>query len=308
MRLVRIVFAGTPEFALPSLEALHARADVDVVAVYTQPDKRKGRGRQMMATPVKRLALDLGLAIEQPPDLRARGACDTFAAYEPELLVVAAYGHILPAEYLDIPTAPINVHASVLPRWRGAAPIQRALMAGDRGTGISIMRIVERLDAGPVWLVKQCAILASDTAGTLHDRLAALGAQGLTEAFDLYLNNAIVEMAQDETLTTYADKISNTELAIDWSQPALTIERQIRALSPEPGARTELGGCKVKVYGCGVDGAGTKASPGTVLEASGKVIKVATGKGGVLTLLELQPAGKRRMSAASFINGYGGHL
>ena len=307
VRLISTVFAGTPDFAVPSLRALHARADIDVVAVYAQPDKPKGRGRQMVFGPVKRAALDLGLALEQPANLRSEDAIVRFSAYKPELLVVAAYGHILPAEYLSIPTAPINIHASLLPRWRGAAPIQRALMAGDRHSGVSIMRIIERLDAGPVWLREKCGIDSSDTSGTLHDRLAALASKALVDAIDLYLEGGVSEITQDEALTTYADKISTAELAIDWSQPALRIERLVRALSPTPCARTELGGFDVKVYACRLDGADTSAPPGSVLELSQSGIKIATGNG-VLSILELQPAGKQRMSANAFINGYGSHL
>ena len=307
MRLIPTVFAGTPEFAAPSLHALHVRDDVDVVAVYTQPDKPKGRGRQVTPGPIKRLALDLGLTVEQPSNLRVPEALGRFSSYEPELLVVAAYGHILPAAYLQIPAVPINIHASLLPRWRGAAPIQRALMAGDRETGISIMRIVERLDAGPVWLTKQCAISSSDTGGTLHDRLATLGAHALNDAIDLYLKGTVSESKQDEALTTYAEKISSAELAIDWSHAALKIDRQIRALNPNPGARAELGGFEVKVYDCCVDKADADAPPGKVLEFSEAGVKIATGDG-VLSLLELQPAGKQRMSASAFINGYGSHL
>ena len=292
---------------MPSLRALHDRADVDVVAVYTQPDKPKGRGRQRVFGPVKRAALDLGLALEQPASLRSQDAIDRFSSYKPELLVVAAYGQILPAEYLNIPTAPINIHASLLPRWRGAAPIQRALMAGDRHSGVSIMRIIERLDAGPVWLMEKCAIDSSDTGGTLHDRLAALGANALVNAIDLYVEDGVNEITQDDGQTTYADKISSAELAIDWSQPALKIERLVRALSPMPCARTELGGFDVKVYACRLDGADTSAPPGSVLELSQNGIMIATGNG-ALSVLELQPAGKQRMSANAFINGYGSHL
>ncbi len=307
MRLIRTIFAGTPEFAVPSLRAAHARADVDVVAVYTQPDKPKGRGRQVRSGPITRVARELGLVIEQPSNLRAPDAHDRFAVYAPELLIVAAYGHILPAAYLDTPAAPINIHASLLPRWRGAAPIQRALMAGDDKTGVSIMRIVESLDAGPLWLLKACGISNADTGGTLHDRLAALGATALNEALDVYVNGAVNEVSQDEALTTYAEKISNAELVINWSEPALKIDRQIRALNPKPGARTQLGGIDVKVYGCRLDGADTDASPGSVLEFDGAGVNIATGDG-VLSILELQPAGKKRMSASAFINGYGSQL
>lgn len=307
MRLIPTVFAGTPDFAVPSLHALHLRDDVDVVAVYTQPDKPRGRGRQVTDSPIKRLALELGLAVEQPSKLLATEALDKFSAYAPELLVVAAYGHILPVEYLTIPAAPINVHASVLPRWRGAAPIQRALMAGDRETGISIMRIVERLDAGPVWLSKQWPILETDTGGTLHDRLAALAARALNDAIDLYLKKAVIESEQDEALTTYAEKISSADLEIDWSDPALKIDRQIRALNPNPGARAELGGLKVKIYACSIEGSDTDAPPGKVVDFSAAGVKITTGDG-LLSVLELQPAGKQRMSASAFINGYGSHL
>ena len=202
MRVFSTVFAGTPDFAVPSLRTLYHRPDIKGVAVYTQPDRPVGRGGRLIKGPIKNLATDLGLIIEQPTDLQDPATINTFGSYRPEILVVAAYGKILPHEYLEITATPINVHASLLPRWRGAAPIQRALLEGDRETGISIMRMVDRLDAGPVWLVKKCAIQQTDTGGALTGRLAGLGAEALDEALDLYVRGTIEERKQDESLAT----------------------------------------------------------------------------------------------------------
>lgn len=307
MRVIRTVFAGTPEFAVPSLRALHTRPDIKVVGVYTQPDRSVRRGGCLTGGPIKDLATKLGLTTQQPTDLRDRAAIDTFKSYKPEILVVAAYGQILPKDYLDIVAAPINVHASLLPRWRGAAPIQRALLAGDCETGISIIRLVDRLDAGPIWLAKQCPIQKEDTGGTMTDRLATLGAKALDEALDLYVRGAVEEHEQNESLSTYATKVSKSELIIDWSESASQIERRVRALSPAPGVHTELGGKRVKILLCEVSASSVAGTPGTIAPLTKNCLEVVTGDG-VLAILELQPASKKPMSARAFINGYRSHL
>lgn len=307
MESIRTVFAGTPAFAVPSLQALQAHPSVNVVAVYTQPDRPAGRGRRLTASLVKQTAVAAGLAVEQPPDLKPLAALQRFASYKPDLLVVAAYGLILPSDYLGVPAAAINVHASLLPRWRGAAPIQRALMAGDDRTGISIMRIVERLDAGPVWLSKDCLITNTDTGGTLHDRLALLGSDALNESIGRFLKGSIVESPQNEASAIYAEKITSEDRTINWSDPSAKIAFQVRALNPVPTAATRLGKMDIKVFECRIESSGKQSSPGSILGLSRDGIKMATGDG-ILSIVELQPPGKHRMSAESFINGYGSQL
>lgn len=305
--MIRTVFAGTPDFALRSLRALMARAELDVIAVYTQPDRPAGRGRRLAASPVKQQALAAGLALEQPTTLATPAAVARFKAYRPQLLVVAAYGLMLPDEFIDAPVTAINVHASLLPRWRGAAPIQRALMAGDSTTGISIMRVVRRLDAGPVWLTRACPISPTDTGGTLHDRLAALGATALDEAVDRVVGRTIAEVPQDERAVTYAHKISHDDRAIDWSRPAAEIARQVRALNPVPATTTRFRELEVKILQAHAENGPDSGEPGTVLSYGAGGILVPTGEGR-LRIVELQPAGKQRMSAQAFVNGYGSYL
>ncbi len=304
---IRTVFAGTPTFAVPSLAALLAADDVDVVAVYTQPDRPAGRGRQLSASPIKRAALLAGVPIRQPKTLRETQAIDDFKDLDAELLVVAAYGLMLPDACLEPPVTAINVHASLLPRWRGAAPIQRALMAGDLETGISIMRVVARLDAGPVWLMHRCPITADDTGGSLHDTLAALGARALTDALACFRARTVQETTQDERLVTYAHKITAVDRQLDWSDGAASLALQVRALAPSPGATATLGRLEVKVLAAYADGAVTAAEPGTVVAHDSASLMVATGAG-TLRITELQPGGKQRMSAAAFMNGYGAKL
>ena len=304
---IRTVFAGTPDFAVPSLHALLARPELDVVAVYTQPDRPAGRGRRLAQSAVKQQALAAGLAVEQPVTLAVPSELARFAAHSVQLLVVAAYGLMLPDAFIADPVIAINVHASLLPRWRGAAPIQRALMAGDGSSGISIMRVVRRLDAGPVWLTRACNIEDTDTGGTLHDRLAGLGAAALDDAVDRVVAGTIIEVPQDETMVTYAHKIGPADRAIDWSRPAVDIARQVRALNPQPAATARLRGLDVKILSARAEGGADAATPGDVLSAAADGIVVATASG-CLRIVELQPAGKQRMSALAFVNGYGSHL
>ncbi len=301
------VFAGTPEFAVPSLDVLLQRADIDLRAVYTQPDRPAGRGRRLTASPVKRRALDAGLPVEQPEDLKSAAEVEALAGYAPELLVVAAYGLLLPAPVLALARYPINVHASLLPRWRGAAPIQHALLAGDPETGISIMRIVQKLDAGPVWLQRACAIEADDTGGSLHDKLARLGAETLAAALDLLADGGVEEQAQDEARVTYASKVTAADRELDFTAPAAALERRIRALNPAPGARALLGSLVVKVLAARVLDGACRDAPGTIVARSVEGIDVACGEG-LLRITELQPPGKQAMTAAAFLNGYGEQL
>ena len=301
------MFAGTPDFAVPSLRAVLGRPELHTVAVYTQPDRPAGRGRRLSASPIKQVAQAAGIPVEQPEHVTTPEAQERFAELAPQLLVVAAYGLILPGSFIDPPVTAINVHASLLPRWRGAAPIQRALMAGDVETGICIMRVVQRLDAGPVWLRHSCTIGSEDTGGSLHDRLAHLGATTLDAALDQFLDGAVTEIAQDRALVTYAAKLTAADRDIDWTQPALAIARQVRALNPSPAAVTRLAGHEVKILAGHAASAPTDAVPGTVMAHGSDGIIVATGAGSY-AVTELQPAGKQRMAAHAFSNGYGQHL
>jgi methionyl-tRNA formyltransferase len=304
---LRTIFAGTPAFAVPSLRALLARPELDVVAVYTQPDRPAGRGRHLHMSPIKTLAVSAGLVIEQPESVTSDDAIATYLAYCPQLLVVAAYGLMLPSAFIDPPLTAINVHASLLPRWRGAAPIQRALLAGDERTGISIMRIVKKLDAGPVWLTRDCPIETNSTTGTLHDRLAELGAQALQAALDLYADGRVIETPQHDTLVTYAAKIGPGDRTIDWTCAAIDIDRQVRALHPSPAATTRFKQLEAKILAGHACLASHDAAPGTVLGYDDHGIVIATGVGRY-TITELQPAGKQAMTAQSFRHGYGSYL
>lgn len=304
---IKTIFAGTPDFAVPSLQVLLARPEFDVVAVYTQPDRPAGRGRHLHASPVKALATSAGVAVEQPERVTTDEAIARYLAYQPALLVVAAYGLLLPSAFIDAPITAINVHASLLPRWRGAAPIQRALMAGDERTGISIMRVVKKLDAGPVWLMRECAITPATTGGSLHDELAALGGEALNAALDMFLAGQVSETVQDESAVTYAAKIGPADRDIDWTQSARHIDRQVRALHPSPAATTRFKQLEVKVLGGYASSDAASAPAGTVVSHDDRGIVLATGDG-AYTITELQPAGKQRMSAQSFRNGYGNYL
>src|SRR5690242_18538599 len=234
---LRLVFAGTPEFSLPCLEAC-LRAPVDVVAVYTQPDRPAGRGRKLAASPVKQRALAAGLALEQPESLKDAGAQQALAAYAPDLMIVVAYGLILPKKVLAIPRLGCwNVHASLLPRWRGAAPIQRAILAGDSETGVDLMQMEAGLDTGPVLIERRTPIGDDDTGGSLHDRLSMLGADALAEGLArIARGETLTPRAQAETGVVYAHKLEKSEARLDWNEPARVLARKVRAFDPWPAA------------------------------------------------------------------------
>ena len=294
---MKLVFAGTPEFARASLEALVASGH-EPVAVYTQPDRPAGRGKKLTASPVKHFALVHGIPVYQPVTLRDDAAVDELRALQPDLLVVAAYGLILPQVVLDIPThGCINVHASILPRWRGAAPIQAAILAGDSTTGISLMRMTAGLDCGPVFHIEDIAIGAEETAGELHDRLATLGATALVEQLDDIVSGRLEAVEQDDSLATYAPKINKQDAEIDWSLSAAEIARRVRAYNPFPGAFTHDGETRLKIWrATPADGSG---EPGQVLQFDSEAIIVACGEG-TLRLDELQLPGKRRAPTREF--------
>ena len=303
MSPLRIIFAGTPDFSVPSLEALLA-AGQEVVAVYTQPDRPAGRGRKLTPSPVKAAALAQGLPVFQPPTLRNEGAVADLRALAADLMVVVAYGLLLPQAVLDAPRLGcVNVHASLLPRWRGAAPIQRALLAGDGESGVTIRRMAAGLDTGPMYLLRPLAIAPRETGGGLSDKLATLGAQALVEALPGIADGSLIPVPQDDDLANYAHKLSKAEAEVDWSRPAVEIDRLIRAFDPWPVAQTSLEGVSLRLWGSELTDLipPPTALPGQVLAAGKGGIEVATGAG-VLRLTRLQPPGKRPMSAAEFLN------
>ncbi|MFZ7096695.1 methionyl-tRNA formyltransferase [Luteimonas dalianensis] len=298
---MRIVFAGTPGFAVPSLRAAASRGEV--VAVYTQPDRPAGRGRQVAFSPVKTEALERGIEVLQPATLRSAQAQEQLRALEPDLLVVVAYGLILPRAVLEIPRFGCwNVHASLLPRWRGAAPIQRAIEAGDPDTGVCLMWMAEGLDTGPVLLSQSTPIGAQETAGELHDRLAELGAQVLSDGLGL-LRAGIrpVPRPQPEEGVTYARKLEKSEAKLDWSQPAGQLANRVRAFNPWPVAEAELAGERVRIHAASALEQAHEAAPGTVLAANRDGIDVACGEG-ALRLLQVQRPGGKAIAAADYLN------
>ncbi len=293
-----MVFAGTPDFALASLEAL-LEAGIEPVAVLTQPDRPAGRGRKLSPSPVKRCALSRDIGVLQPATLKDAEVVQALADLEPDVMVVAAYGLLLPQAVLSVPRhGCVNVHASLLPRWRGAAPIQAAILAGDRETGISLMRMESGLDSGPVYVQHAVAIGDEDTAGDLHDRLAALGGRLLAEHLGSILNGTLEPEPQDEEAATYAGKIKSADAAIEWSLAADELERRVRAYNPVPGARFALEGEVIKCWRART-GKRDARPTGKVLAAGASGIEVACGCGS-LVMTRLQRPGRRAVSAAEF--------
>ncbi len=305
---LRVVFTGSAAFAVPSLEALKRHPQVDLVTVYTQPDRPAGRGRKLRPTAVKEAALAHALPVVEPESLQRAAEVEALAAYAPDVLVVAAYGLILPPAVLATPRiATINVHASLLPRWRGAAPIQRAIMAGDNETGITIMKVVEALDAGPMLLQRACPIEAAQTGGELEATLAQLGASCLLRYFDLLNADKLVETPQDPSLVSYAHKITKHDRIVDWYANSTTIVAQIRALNPAPLAQTQLGNIQTNILVAHNTIAPHSYLPGSLVRDDRNTISIAT-PDGFVHITELQVAGKRATSAAHFLHGYGQRL
>ena len=328
MQPLRVVFAGTPEFAATSLEALIAQQDalnIIIVAVYTQPDRKAGRGQKLSASAVKQVALAHSLPVEQPATFKKSvtegiAARETLRSYQPDLMIVAAYGLILPIGVLTMPTyGCLNIHASLLPRWRGAAPIHRAILAGDKETGITIMQMDKGLDTGDMLYKVSCVIDSGDTATGLHDKLAALGATAITTVLQDLAGYQQQAISQDNSEANYAEKLVKTEGEIDWSQPAAVIERHIRGLTPWPGAYTFLQGQRVKILASLPVNTSqqTHETAGKVVSVGRKAILVACGiavddsqqddsiqqPAGTIAITELQFAGSKSVNAEQICHG-----
>ena len=303
---MRIIFAGTPDFSAAHLQALLDLANIEVVAVYTQPDRRAGRGKKLVPSPVKALALEAGLPVEQPLNFKLDEDVAKLSAYQADLMVVVAYGLLLPQRVLDTPRMGcINVHASLLPRWRGAAPIQRCIEAGDQQTGVTIMQMEAGLDTGPMLSKLTVAISPSETAGSLHDKLIAAGTIELQEVVEKLRNGPIQGEIQDDSLANYAHKLSKEEGKIDWTLNVVEIERKIRAFNPFPIAWTLFNDEVIRVHTAAIisqEAASCNAAEGAVISADKSGLVVNTGKG-TLQLTQLQRSGKRVMAVSDIVNG-----
>jgi methionyl-tRNA formyltransferase len=302
MKKLKIIYAGTPDFAVPALQAL-IKSPHDVVAVYTQPDRPAGRGRKIQFGPVKQVAVDAGIRVEQPLSLKNEDAQAILANFNVDVMVVAAYGLILPQVVLDLPRyGCLNIHGSLLPRWRGAAPIHRAIQTGDTETGVTIMQMAAGLDTGDMLLKVRCPISSQDTGRTIHDRLANDGAAALLKVVDLIIEEKLTPEVQDESLTTYAHKLNKAEAEINWSLSAKEIDQTIRAFNPWPVAFTQFNGKSLRLFMSKVENSTSKETAGTVVSESPEGICVVTGDG-VLSFSRLQLPGKKAIDVRDFLNG-----
>lgn len=298
---MRLIFAGTPEFAARALSAL-IQAGHDIPLVLTQPDRPAGRGMKLMPSPVKRLALEHSLQVLQPENLKGADIQAQLASFVPDVMIVAAYGLLLPKAVLEMPKSGcLNIHASLLPRWRGAAPIQRAILAGDAESGITIMQMDIGLDTGAMLLKKHLAISPEDTAGSLHDKLAEQGASAIVEALAMLAQGQFKPEQQDDAAACYAAKITKAEAQLNWSESADNVARAVRAFNPAPGAFTPLNGDTIKIWRAQPEAAAPGA-PGEIIAATPDGIQVRCGTG-ALRIQELQKAGGKRLSAAQFLAG-----
>ncbi len=300
---LRIIFAGTPDFSVPALETL-INSQHEIIAVYTQPDRPAGRGRKLKASPVKKMALKNNIPVYQPESLKEKSEQEKIAQLKPDVMVVVAYGLLLPETVLSIPEfGCLNIHASILPRWRGAAPIQRAILEGDSESGISIMQMDVGLDTGDVLTIATCPIEKNETGGSLHDRLAILGAQPLLDILAQLQDDSVKPVKQNDNDACYAKKLSKEEALIDWSKPVTEIDRMIRAFNPWPIAFTKLDDKNMRIWSATAHNNNNDKTPGTVLNCNKDGIDVATGQG-VLHIEKLQMPGGRAMPASEFINAH----
>ena len=298
---MKIIFAGTPDFAAAHLRALIDCGQHEIVAVYTQPDRPAGRGKKLTASAVKQLASEQGLTVLQPPSLKEADAQQQLASFAADLMIVVAYGLILPQAVLDTPRLGcINVHGSLLPKWRGAAPIQREVEAGDNETGICIMQMDAGLDTGPVISVARCAIEATDTSGSVYQKLSALGAPTLLAALEKLASGVAVAEQQDDSQSTYASKIDKAEALIDWATPAEILARKVRAFNPFPATFSHIGGERVKIWAASANNVDSGQAVGAIVAASDQGILVQTVSGQLL-ISEIQLAGKSKMPVSELL-------
>lgn len=307
MSSLKIIFAGTPDFAASALTALIG-SQHEILAVYTQPDRPAGRGRKLRASAVKSVALEKNIPVFQPDSLKTTVVQEELRRFNADVMVVAAYGLILPKAVLTIPKLGcLNIHASLLPRWRGAAPIQRAIAAGDTESGITIMQMDAGLDTGNILKKYACPILETDTGGDLHDRLAEIGAKAIVDVLDHLNSNDLSPVAQDETLANYAHKLDKKEAQINWQYSASEIERLIRAFNPWPVAFTLLDDKPLRIWQAQILAENSNTPAGSIIRCDKKGIDVSCGEG-VLRLLRVQPSGSKAMDIASFLNGHAKQL
>lgn len=301
---MRVLFAGTPDFAAAHLQALIDAPDISVIGVYSQPDRSAGRGKKLTASPVKKLAVEYQLPVFQPQSLKEPEQQRILSELQADIMVVVAYGLILPQAVLDAPRLGcINVHASILPRWRGAAPIQRAIEAGDSGTGVTIMQMDAGLDTGAMLSVSRCEIDSSETSASLHQKLEQLGAPALLHTLAALSNGLAVAVEQDDQLSCYAAKITKQEALVDWSQPAQLLDRQIRAFNPFPAAYTTLGELRIKIWQAEPTKA-TGLTPGQIISTDNAGLLVSCGEQSLL-LTEIQLPGKSRMAVSEVLKSRG---
>lgn len=299
---MRIIFAGTPDFAVPALQML-IDSKHEICAVYTQPDRPAGRGRKITPSVIKVLALSADIPVFQPKTLKTVDDLNQLALLNADLMVVVAYGIILPQVILDAPKLGcINIHGSLLPRWRGAAPIHRAVIAGDEMTGVTIMKLVKKLDAGDMLHKESCVIEPYHTSSDLHDKLAELGAIGLEKVLNQIEAGSVVSEKQDESLVTYAEKVEKNEAIVDWNQSGIELDRKIRGLNSWPVAQTLFNGKVMRVWKARLADDESKLSPGTIVQ-QGKQMNIVTGEG-VIELLEIQLPGGKRIETQAFLNAH----
>ena len=300
---MKIIFAGTPDFAVPALKMLINSAH-EICAVYTQPDRPAGRGRKLMPSPIKRVALASGITVLQPENFKEKDDLALLERFQADVIIVVAYGLILPQAVLDTPKKGcLNIHGSLLPRWRGAAPIHRALIAGDKETGVTIMQVIKKLDAGDMLHKEHCPIDVEDTSSDLHDKLSALGAIGLEKVLLELEQNMLTAEVQDETLVTYAEKLQKSESQLDWTQTAKVLDRQVRGLNSWPVAQTLYQGKNLRIWRAKIEAESKKKLACGKVKSDGKTLYVGTAKG-ILSLQEVQLPGGKRLPIQDFLNAH----